>query len=62
MNTDTLVYSLLATQGIPIDKFMLIKGMVDQYDSPIFALHSDSFIKALRDAFPLPYENPKIQK
>lgn len=62
MTTDVLIYSLLAAQGIPVEKFMMVKSMVEQFDSPVFALHSDTFIKALRDAFPLPYEDPKLPK
>lgn len=61
MKPDVLIYSLLADKGIPVEKFVVIKNMVDAYDSPVYALHSDNFIKALRDAFPLPYDedNPK---
>lgn len=62
MNLEAMVMSMAASQGLPLDKFLKAKAMMEMCGDPIIALHSDAFITELRKLFPLSLTEDDLKK
>lgn len=62
MNLEALVMSMAASQGLPLDKFLKAKAMMEMCGDPVIALHSDAFISELRKLFPLTIQEDDLKK
>lgn len=62
MNLEAMVMSMAASQGLPLDKFLKAKAMMEMCGDPIIALHSDAFIAELRKLFPLTLTEDDLKK
>lgn len=62
MNLEAMVMSMAASQGLPLDKFLKAKAMMEMCGDPIIALHSDAFIAELRKLFPLTVTEDDLKK
>lgn len=62
MKLETAITALAASQGIPLDKFLQAKALLDMCGDPIVALHSDAFIAELRKLFPLSIKESDLKQ
>lgn len=62
MNLEALIMSVAASQGLPLDKFLKAKAMMEMCGDPVIALHSDVFINELRKLFPLQIQEEDLKK